>query len=249
MLRLQTTRGALANTGARLIQLHQHLPAATLPAALRIQSSSSSRRNFASSHGHDSHDVKPVDPNKPSMHPEEYLEIGRKWPHEYYYPENYRMGTPDEEFTVNPALHQSAQPTGAETVTQRREDFSSPIWTRVLALAIVGAALYRVNEYYTAGLDEHPFTTWMRGYIFGMDDPDNCNKNWIAIRQREADDRLIKREFSPVKTMHRISFPDMFQRASDHLIVPGSQIDVSDVQVKTKWQENDKYVGAPFPKQ
>lgn len=39
------------------------------------------------------------------------------------------------------------------------------------------------------------------------------------------------------------------KRCSDSLIVPGTQIDLSDVKHKKSWQDNDKYFGVPYPKE
>jgi len=71
-----------------------------------------------------------------------------------------------------------------------------------------------------------------------------------SLRQSEALDRLILVEKYQPPSIHRLITGEvMFERASDHLIPVGSQIDTSDVKIIHDWEENDKYVPSKYKKE
>ncbi|TPX62659.1 hypothetical protein PhCBS80983_g00326 [Powellomyces hirtus] len=198
-------------------------------------------RHYADDHGHGS--------KRPPMHKEEWLEIARNWPHEYHYPGNYRADSPDEIFPPSDNLgHKSDAPSGAETL-QQTETYANAFWMKVFLGIAATATLYNINERYSAGKEVHPFTEWLgqREKLFTAEKAHADHAKWIAIKQREADDRLVVTDAWEPRP-HRISFPGAFQRASDHLIDVGSQVDVSDVKIRHTWQLDDDVAGPPYPK-
>lgn len=145
--------------------------------------------------------------------------------------------------------HTSENPTGAETL-QHRETFFSSFWTKFALALLAGTAIYRINESYSEGKEVHPLTAWLAKYqnIFTAERAHEDSTKWIAVKQKEADDRLIiSKGWTPSRT-YRVSFPGMFERASDHLIDVGSQVDVSDVKIKHRWEQDDDVFGPPYPK-
>ncbi|KAI9017711.1 hypothetical protein HDU85_002314 [Gaertneriomyces sp. JEL0708] len=180
-----------------------------------------------------SHGSKPTTP----MHKEEWLEVARSWPHEYHYPGHFKTGGPDEIYPAPSTAFDKATHTGAETITQA-ETFNSPFWTKAIFFVATGFGLYRLNEYYASDKDVHPITQWI-GELqskYTAEKAQEESKHWIAVHQREADDRLIlAKEFKP--RSYRASFPGQFERGSVSLIEPGSQIDVSNVKIKHRWEE------------
>ncbi|TPX37061.1 hypothetical protein SmJEL517_g01118 [Synchytrium microbalum] len=198
---------------------------------------------------HDSHDSHhPVSTGTESkLHPEELLKVARNWPHEAHYPGNFIARSGPEPGWNEPRTHLGHcvdNPTGGDTP---KEDFSSSFWTTFLGLGVVMVAVWRLNDYATAGKEEHPIHTALKGYIPSMQDIEASTRDWVTFRQREADDRLLRQEWQPAKVWTP-RFDGMFERASDWLITPGSQIDTSDVKFKHTWEKDDELFGAPYPK-
>ncbi|KAJ3011719.1 hypothetical protein HKX48_006699 [Thoreauomyces humboldtii] len=204
-----------------------------------LQSLIGSARTYAD-HGHG--------PQKPPMHKEEWLEVARNWPHEYHYPGNYRAGSPDEIFPESDnSGHSVPNPSGAETLSQPETYFNS-FWLKTF-LTLGGVfALYQANASLTKDGSVHPFTAWLgeREKLFTADRALADHAKWIAIKQREADDRLVVTDGFE-QPEYRISFPGTFQRASDHLVDVGSQIDVSDIKIRHRWQKDDDVNPNPYP--
>lgn len=116
----------------------------------------------------------------------------------------------------------------------------------------MGAVLvggYRVNEYFTKDMEKHPLTSFIDSYQKYFDGYKMYQQDAesIPIRQQIANDQLIFQSKDKVRPMKRVSFPDSFSRASDFLIPVGSQVDLSDLNIKYSWQENDDIFGVPYP--
>ncbi|KAJ3104739.1 hypothetical protein HDU97_008918 [Phlyctochytrium planicorne] len=191
------------------------------------------QRRMGSSGGHhEHHDV------GPTAHPEKWLKIAREWPHEYY-----ALERPHIESTKNWPPH----PDGSETL-ETKETFFNATWGRFVLLGLFGYGLYKVNEYVTADQEEHPITRLLGSFIKSQDEIDKEMTAWLNYRRKEANDLLILENKPLERPMYRVSFPERFFRASDHLIEPGTQIDLSDLKVKHQWEENDDLFGPPFPK-
>ncbi|KAJ3214165.1 hypothetical protein HK099_007001 [Clydaea vesicula] len=218
--------------GSNLIKSNVHLKNTKITSILFL-----SKRFYASNHKDDH-------PKPKTKHPEEYLEVARNWPHEYYHPEHYNI-TNKPSYT-HPSEFTEENPLGTETVEDRVEDFSSPIWTKVLIFGVLGLTLYRTNEFYSQGKDVHPFTLFLGNLRAFKNDDYEENRKWVQLHQKEANDRMIDRDWEPA-VIHRVRFSDIFQRASDHLIEPGTQIDVSDIKFKHSWQDDDEIFGVPYP--
>ncbi|TPX42229.1 hypothetical protein SeMB42_g02764 [Synchytrium endobioticum] len=182
------------------------------------------------------------------LHPEKWLKVARNWPHEYHYPGNHTArsgpapGADDPKFELG---HSTEHPLGGDTP---KEDFSSPFWTAFLGLGVIVVAVWRVNDYVTSnGAHEHPLHAKLKANIPSLDQLNESTKHWVSFRQREADDRLIRHAWQPNRVWTP-RFDGMFDRASDWKIVPGSQIDTSDIKFKHTWQRDDDLFGPPYPK-
>ncbi|KAJ3414528.1 hypothetical protein HDV05_006442 [Chytridiales sp. JEL 0842] len=222
--------------------LSRTIPSSARLSLVRVNSSTASlsaaalgRRGLASSHHHDDHHDAPV-----KLHKEEYLKVAREWPHEYYAPMHHPPQPPSK------IKYPSDHPDGSETL-ETPETFFNAFWGRVLLFAGVSFGAYQLNEYVTAGQEVHPITRIIGSFMKTQEEIDAEVAHWIAVRRKEADDLLILQR-RPERPIYRVMFPDVFSRASDHLIEPGSQIDVSDVKIKHQWQQDDDLFGPPFPK-
>ncbi|KAI9202415.1 uncharacterized protein BJ171DRAFT_513995 [Polychytrium aggregatum] len=207
-------------------------------AAIRSLSSSSAVRGGAH---HDDHSA----PEK--LHPEEYLKVAREWPHEELYPGGFWQDTVTIPQAPKHGTNSHGVIDGSDTgAGGRGENFSSPFWTKLLGTLILGVFIYRGNEYLSAGKEVHPLAEFLNSLAISNDKIHAENEKWFAIRKREANDQLIWNLIEkPV--IHRVAFPDMFQRASDNLVGFGQDTH-KDVKAKQKWQENDELIGAPYPK-
>ncbi|KAI8895591.1 hypothetical protein BC833DRAFT_151902 [Globomyces pollinis-pini] len=186
--------------------------------------------------------------NTPSFHTKEQIELAANWPHELYYPTHYIKSAPvhpkttPEMLALIASAHEEREP----------ETFTSAFWIKLLFAGVTLTAIYRYNEYYMQDKEVHPFTTYISTWAAHFDSRKTIESNLVGIPERlqAANDQLIFNSrptfVNPVK---RLSFPDTFSRASDFLIPVGSQIDVSDVQFKHTWQENDELLGVPNPRE
>ncbi|KAJ3333617.1 hypothetical protein HDU76_006107 [Blyttiomyces sp. JEL0837] len=190
----------------------------------------------SSSHKHDDHHHHPT---TPSPHKPDYLKVAREWPSEAY---AYLHHAP-----TLPSLEKYPDhPDGSET-TEKPETFFNAFWGRVVLLGIVGVGAYQLNKSLTEGQEVHPITRILGSFMQTKDEYYNDMETAFHIRIKEADGRLISLNKTKDE-MPRTYFPERFLRASDHLIEPGSQIDVSDIKIKHSWQRNDDLFGVPYPK-
>ncbi|KAJ3215367.1 hypothetical protein HDU67_000523 [Dinochytrium kinnereticum] len=175
----------------------------------------------------------------PTAHPEEWLKVAREWPSEFHSLHHIHY-TPNQVWPEHPD--------GSETL-EHKETFFNSTWGRFALLGLFGVGLYKVNEYVTSDQEEHPITRLLGSVIKSTEENDKEMTSFVAYRRKLANDMLIWTDRPrDNQNFHRVRFPDMFFRASDHLIEPGSQADLSDLKVKHNWQENDDMFGPPFPK-
>ncbi|KAI8848226.1 hypothetical protein BC829DRAFT_443903 [Chytridium lagenaria] len=131
----------------------------------------------------------------------------------------------------------------------REKLFFNSTGRRFALLGLFAAGLYQLNVYITADQDEHPFTRLLGSLIKSTEETDKEMTAVVHDQRKKANDQLILSDRPRDHPhFHRIRFPDLFYRASDHLIEPGSQIDLSDLKIKHTWQEDDDLFGPPFPK-
>ncbi|KAJ3111284.1 hypothetical protein HDU96_005819 [Phlyctochytrium bullatum] len=200
-------------------------------AALQIRPGSSSTDHHHGEHHYDG----------PTMHPDHWLKVAREWPKEYYAP----LHADYESHLKWPAADHLS---GSETL-ENKATFFNATWGRVVLIGLFGYGLYKVNEYVTADQSEHPITRLLGSLIKSTDEIDKEVEAVVKFRRTEANDQLILTERPKSATnFHRLVFPDRFYRASDHLIEPGTQVDLSDLEIKYGWQKDDEYFGPPYPK-
>ena len=143
--------------------------------------------------------------------------------------------------------HEKEMPDGTDIHT--KVDFSSPFWTKLMGLTVLGVVLYRINDYYFSHEAVHPLVKFVKSFGEDPTVAEAEDVRWKAVYARQAQDNLILKDFAyQEKPIHRLRCPDLIHRASDWSIVPGTQVNVSDIQFKHDWQEDDKYFGVPFPK-
>ncbi|KAJ3345683.1 hypothetical protein HDU91_007268, partial [Kappamyces sp. JEL0680] len=131
------------------------LPLATLSKASPFSPSLASRvlQSRAGSHkSHDHHDA----PAK--MHPPEYLEVAKNWPHEEYAPTNY--GTYEEAHKTYPETKEMAKIIASSYEEPTPVSFNTRGWHQVLAVVVLGLLGYRLADEYAAG-KEHPVAAFV----------------------------------------------------------------------------------------
>ncbi|KAJ3045251.1 hypothetical protein HDV00_011123 [Rhizophlyctis rosea] len=240
-------------------------PARSAQLVPRFSANNSPARSFASGHHDDVHhdhgndryrDNFPpqgtVGGPRPELHPEEYLKVGRNWPHEYYHPDHF-FGPQEAPWVSNYPLygHSKDFPKGNEPENVPSEGFNSPGFTRVLLAGITLLVLVRLNDWYSSGKEVHPLTEFLAEHIEQFNPKSQYGKQMAAGLEKSyrlADDQKILETWAPPGI--RISFPGGFYRASDRLIEPGSQVDLTDIEKKIlhTWQRDDDLFGPPFPK-
>ena len=142
-------------------------------------------------------------PKANTKHPEEYLKIAREWPHEYHAPENYKLNGTDEIYSTEIL---------PSSTSSKPEDFSSPFFTRILLFTITSLVIYRISNFYKIPL-------------FDSGDGYKDTKYWADVALVEANARRELNERRGQRDIHRIAFKGLFERKSDYLIVPASEVD------------------------
>ena len=139
-------------------------------------------------------------------------------------------------------------PNGSDIHT--KEDFSSPFWTKVMGSAVLLAVFVRVNDWMFGDLPVHPLKQFVELFKEDPVKAEEDEQKWLGIYKRQAEDTLILKDFShrDDHSIHRLRCPDLVHRCSDWAVIPGTQVDFSDVKFKHSWQEDDKYFGVPYPK-
>ncbi|KAJ3274551.1 hypothetical protein HK104_004079 [Borealophlyctis nickersoniae] len=201
--------------------------------------------------------VKGVPVGEKTMHPEAYLEIARNWPHDPYHPEQYFTG-PVRPPNIHGPLpdgtrlgHGPGVTTGEES-KEWKESYFTPFWTKLIASVIGGLALIRLSDYYTADEPANPVSKWWHETVASLN-PKGDSLEKLAIinrtRQREADDRFV---FSSrgVDYYHYLETPHALTRASEILISPGTEVDMTDAikNFRYSWAKDDDLFGPPYPK-
>lgn len=106
-----------------------------------------------------------------------------------------------------------------------------------MAIGLTGVVVWRLNEAY--GLKE-TFGEFIGGYLAAHSAsilPNDARV--IALNQELANERLLFTENNfHRKPVHRISFPGIFERASDRLVSPGTQANLDGLVIKHTWQRN-----------
>ncbi|KAJ3191939.1 hypothetical protein HK101_007260 [Irineochytrium annulatum] len=193
-------------------------------------------RSYGSGHD-DHHHVKDDSPSK--LQPDEWLKIAREWPHEYYAPKLY----PIDPFPSKPTFTDGSETQSVHTTMFNR------FTTRLLLLLGTAYGLYTLDDYVNGQQETHPLTRLLASYMKPRDELERETRYAFWSEMREADDRLITmKQARPDYAQWRYHDESRLERCSDWLIVPGSQVDMSDVQFRHSWQHDDDLFGPPFPK-
>ncbi|KAI9331665.1 hypothetical protein DFJ73DRAFT_68805 [Zopfochytrium polystomum] len=122
--------------------------------------------------------------------------------------------------------------------------------SRALLLAALAYGAYELNAFVTADAEVHPFTRLVASLARTPEENSAASEEQFKMQRRRADDRMIiLRAPNAYEKMYRLPFPEVYERASDFLIEPGTQISFEGVKPKYSWQENDDLYGPPYPKQ
>ncbi|KAI9298689.1 hypothetical protein K502DRAFT_362121 [Neoconidiobolus thromboides FSU 785] len=123
--------------------------------------------------------------------------------------------------------------TESENKTEEKypeETFFSPWWKRSI---YVIAGFYAWSKFDATFFSEghHPITRWIE--FHQESEEESKQKQVIMLKSAQERARIRLLEAEPVKIgFKKICTPDLFTRASQHGIVPGSQTDLSDMEIK-----------------
>ncbi|KAJ3247182.1 hypothetical protein HDU78_004989 [Chytriomyces hyalinus] len=185
---------------------------------------------------HHSSKPTPLPANKQTK--EEWLNIARSWPHEYYSPAAPRSLPSGHVFPDHAD--------GSETAATNASYFTS--W-HAKALG-VGIAAYLTLQWLSDAQKKgtNPLANYVRDNVATRAEIEKEMAQSLAFQQKIADDMRILNAGEP-DSIHRLYFPGVFHRRSDFLVEPGSQSSFtdSDVKVKTVWEKDDHLFGPPYP--
>ncbi|KAI7863078.1 hypothetical protein BDF14DRAFT_1847593 [Spinellus fusiger] len=114
------------------------------------------------------------------------------------------------------------------------EGYNSSLWRNTI-LAIVGAVvLYRVGEHVTdQGEEKHPLTRWIEYRMMTTSsEMDRKNTEFLSAAEEKTEYRLIYQEAQRAP-IHRMRYPESFERASIRGLTAGGNADLSDLKIRT----------------
>ncbi|RKP11451.1 hypothetical protein BJ684DRAFT_21979 [Piptocephalis cylindrospora] len=118
----------------------------------------------------------------------------------------------------------------------KEEGFSSSVWTFALVAVVGTLALAKHADYVTEGGEkEHPLTTYLRE---GMPEEGKLKSNeakHLKETERAAKLNLLQANHQSAK-MHLMVYPEKMDLANPFMVPVGSQVDMSDVKVRTDWR-------------
>jgi hypothetical protein len=172
-------------------------------------------------------------------------------PKEETAPENYAhlFNTPSEN-KPDPRSHHADTVYGSDTVGEDKyADFSSPLVTKLLIAAVGGYAVYRIDRHLFGDREIHPIAEFIGLFKEDPAEAEEYHKKWLDITKRAAEDTLILKADVKRKNdqIYRIKDDSCFYKRSSWNILPGQDVDFSNVKVKRSWQEEDKLFGVPYP--
>ncbi|CAG8485625.1 8191_t:CDS:2 [Ambispora leptoticha] len=110
--------------------------------------------------------------------------------------------------------------------------FNTPFWRNSLFVVILGFAWYHVDKYITKnGLERHPITALVESWIT----PEPVNRR-IQIEsmlkmEAHAKERLEVQELEK-PLIRRIRYPEAFDIKSPYNVIPGTEVDLSDLVIR-----------------
>ncbi|CAG8557618.1 9745_t:CDS:2 [Acaulospora morrowiae] len=137
-------------------------------------------------------------------------------------------------------IRQYASETNQEV---RKEGFGSPVWRNTLIVCLIGFAWYHFDNYLTKHGEACQFPQKASRYRESSMTPDSewnrITLNNLKYKITNAKENLLIKEARP-PPMYRFAYPEQFELASPFLIEPGTDVDLSDLVVKT-YEDDHSY--------
>ncbi|RHZ88517.1 hypothetical protein Glove_22g119 [Diversispora epigaea] len=119
----------------------------------------------------------------------------------------------------------------------RKEGFGAPIWRNSLIVCLVGFAWYHLDKYITkSGENKHPITELIESWMTPDAEWRRITLNNLAYKTKTAEDTMLMLEARP-PPMYRLRYPEQFESMNPFLIEPGTDVDLSDLVVKTYYDD------------
>ncbi|KAI8374945.1 hypothetical protein EDC96DRAFT_497364 [Choanephora cucurbitarum] len=114
------------------------------------------------------------------------------------------------------------------------ESFGTNAWRNGVIAVVAGLVWFRVDQHMTGSGDEkHPFTRWIEYRMMTTaEENDKVNHTNLAGAEAAAQYKLFYQEAqrSPI---HRMRYPEAFERASPRGLAAGNQVDLSDLKIRS----------------
>ncbi|KAI8877498.1 hypothetical protein K501DRAFT_260325 [Backusella circina FSU 941] len=119
------------------------------------------------------------------------------------------------------------------TETFPEESFSGKAWRNGLIAIVAGAIWYRADQHIThSGDDKHPFTRWIEYHMNQSGENDRVNQANLDSASAAAEYRLFYQEAERAP-IHRMRYPESFERASARALTTGVNCELSDVKIRS----------------
>ncbi|KAI8330064.1 hypothetical protein BC941DRAFT_441413 [Chlamydoabsidia padenii] len=112
------------------------------------------------------------------------------------------------------------------------ETFATSAWKKAAAVVALGAVVYNVDQSMAKSGSKNVITQWVELVMTPTEKNNQVNEAFYTNSQNMADYRLVYQEAQRAP-IHRMRYPESFERASPRALTAGAQMDLSDVKVRS----------------
>ncbi|CAO3597044.1 unnamed protein product [Absidia cylindrospora] len=112
------------------------------------------------------------------------------------------------------------------------ETFGTSAWKKTAIVVALGAVWYNVDQSLAKSGNKNIVTKWVEFVMTPSDENNDINESFYSHSQNLADYRLVYQEAQRAP-IHRMRYPESFERASPRALTAGSQMDLSDVKIRS----------------
>ncbi|KTW29320.1 hypothetical protein T552_01275 [Pneumocystis carinii B80] len=120
----------------------------------------------------------------------------------------------------------------------RDEDFSAPIWRNSVLFLFSVFTIYKIDEWYGLHHEGQGFFTRIIEYFKNKDNYTEIHIESLKKISELAKERLNQQDSKRIP-IYRLKFPEQLNQGSSYNLIPGTEIDLSQYDIKTDIDNNN----------